>query len=82
MRGPVAHMRIVMPGMTVNLAGVIPDNPGRVKPTRFFTDSECRQNPKGSTVHLSSPDRIVPTICGGCHDNCGMLVHVENNVIS
>lgn len=25
--------------------------------------------------------KIVPTICGGCHNNCGMLVHVEDDQI-
>jgi len=24
---------------------------------------------------------IIPTICGGCHNNCGMLVHVEDDQI-
>ncbi|MDT3700188.1 MAG: molybdopterin-dependent oxidoreductase [Thermincola sp.] len=26
--------------------------------------------------------KIVPTICGGCHNNCGMLVHVEDDHIN
>lgn len=26
-------------------------------------------------------DAIVPTICGACHNNCGMLVHVVDGVI-
>ena len=26
-------------------------------------------------------DRVVPTICGACHNSCGMLVHVRDGVI-
>lgn len=27
-------------------------------------------------------EKIIPTICGGCHNNCGMLVHVVNDRIT
>jgi len=26
-------------------------------------------------------DKVVPTICGGCHNDCGMLVHVRDGII-
>jgi anaerobic selenocysteine-containing dehydrogenase len=34
------------------------------------------------TSTAPSGETVVPTICGGCHNNCGMLVHVKEGIIS
>ena len=32
-------------------------------------------------AQASAAGEIIPTICGACHNNCGMLVHVQDGVI-